>query len=228
MKPFGSSAVMASRREPPDSLDFFPTPPWATRALVEHVLPRAAPGFVILSAAEPACGEGHMAEVLRETIIDVRASDVFDYGRNYPVVDFLDARKPFAPVDLLATNPPFNAALAFALRAMTVAQVVALLVRTTWIEGEGRYRELLRDHPPTLYAPFVERVPMVKGRWDPKASTATAYAWLVWVRDAAPLPLFLIPPGQRAALTRPDDARRFGAGEPLPLFDPAPAPMAAE
>ena len=28
-----STAVMARRAEAPDSLDFFPTPPWATRAL---------------------------------------------------------------------------------------------------------------------------------------------------------------------------------------------------
>ena len=35
MKPTEHRAVMASRREPPDSLDFFPTPPWATRALLD-------------------------------------------------------------------------------------------------------------------------------------------------------------------------------------------------
>ena len=33
-----SHAVMAQRVEPKDSADDFPTPPWATRALVEHVL----------------------------------------------------------------------------------------------------------------------------------------------------------------------------------------------
>ena len=31
---------------------------------------------------------------------------------------------------------------------------------------------------------FTERVPMVKGRLNRKASTATGYAWLVWERDA--------------------------------------------
>jgi hypothetical protein len=30
---------MADRREPPDGLDYFATPPWATRALFVHVLP---------------------------------------------------------------------------------------------------------------------------------------------------------------------------------------------
>lgn len=34
-----STAVMARRVEPADSLDFFPTPPWATRAFCEHVMP---------------------------------------------------------------------------------------------------------------------------------------------------------------------------------------------
>lgn len=33
-----SHAVMAQRAEAHDSLDDFPTPPWATRALIEHVI----------------------------------------------------------------------------------------------------------------------------------------------------------------------------------------------
>jgi hypothetical protein len=35
----GARAIMASRLEPADGLDFFPTPPWATRSLMERVLP---------------------------------------------------------------------------------------------------------------------------------------------------------------------------------------------
>jgi hypothetical protein len=63
------------------------------------------------------------------------------------------------------------------LRALDLANDgVAVLVRTQWIEGASRYWQLFRDRPPALFAPFVERVPMVKGRWDPDASTATAYA----------------------------------------------------
>jgi hypothetical protein len=33
-----SHAVMAQRNEAKDSLDDFPTPPWATRTLLEHVI----------------------------------------------------------------------------------------------------------------------------------------------------------------------------------------------
>ena len=36
-------AVMSQRHEDQDSLDYFPTPPWATRALFEHIL---KPNFI--------------------------------------------------------------------------------------------------------------------------------------------------------------------------------------
>jgi hypothetical protein len=39
--------------------------------------------------------------------------------------------------------------------------------------------------PPSRFAPFTERVSMVKGRLDWKASTATSYAWLVWEKEGA-------------------------------------------
>jgi hypothetical protein len=65
MIPAGAGAVMAQRREPPDALDYFPTPPWATRALFEHVLPALGIDGVG-TVWEPACGEGHMAAVIGE------------------------------------------------------------------------------------------------------------------------------------------------------------------
>jgi len=93
-----------------------------------------------------------------------------------------------------------------------VADGVAMPVRTQWIEGAGRYEKLFRDRPPALYAPFVERVPLTKGRWDPQASTATAYAWFIWCRHTAGPPRVLwIPPGCRAGLSRADDRERFAA-----------------
>ena len=49
-----SHAVMAQRVEAKDSLDDFPTPPWATRALIEHVIEREA-DVKEMTAFEPAC-----------------------------------------------------------------------------------------------------------------------------------------------------------------------------
>jgi hypothetical protein len=74
---------MATRVEPRDSLDYFPTPPWATRALCEHVIDIRG-----CSVWEPACGEGHMVGPLKQYAESVAASDVHDYGFG-AVHDFL-------------------------------------------------------------------------------------------------------------------------------------------
>jgi len=58
-----------------------------------------------------------------------------------------------------------------------------MLSRTVFVESVGRYERMFVPHPPSKVAQFVERVPMVQGRLDRKASTATGYAWLVWEKD---------------------------------------------
>jgi len=198
-----SHAVMSQRVEPNDSLDFFCTPPWATRALCEYVI--NIRGTVVW---EPACGEGHMAQPLKEYAHTVLASDIHDYGYG-AVQDFLwPAEVPM--IDWCVTNPPFRLAEQFVKRGLEIAtQGVAVLVRSVFIESAGRYEGLFRDRPPTIMAQFVERVPMVKGRLDKNASTATSYCWLVWLvsRPAPPTYLHWIPPC-RAKLERSQDYER--------------------
>jgi hypothetical protein len=128
---------MAQRREPPDALDFFPTPPWATRALFRYVLP-ALGVEAVRQVWEPACGGGHMAAVISEfSDVPVIATDIFDYGYGTAPVDFLDhLASPFTDcADWIVTNPPFKPADQFALRALDLANMgVALLLRTQWLE----------------------------------------------------------------------------------------------
>lgn len=221
----GSRAVMASRAEPDDSLDYFPTPPFATRALCEVILPR----YCITrssTAWEPACGEGHMAEVLGEYFREVVATDIHDYGYG-DVADFLNPHTHCFP-DWIITNPPFNdKAEAFVLRAIEVAAVgVAMFLRLQWLETVGRYERIFRPHPPALIAQFSERVPLCKGRWDPDGSTATAYLWIVWNRShRGPTEFAWIPPGQRERLALPDDRERFTA---QPVMRRTPEELAAQ
>jgi hypothetical protein len=173
-----SHAVMAQRIEPNDSLDFFPTPPWATRALCEHVAP-----IVGHLAWDPACGDGAMAAPLCDYALAIAMSDVHDYGKGYIVHDFL---MPFLPdgigfAEWIVTNPPFRLGEQFIRRSLEIAtHGVAMLVRTSFVESVGRYNNLFKNTPPAVVAQFVERVPMVKGRLDKSASTATSYCWLVW------------------------------------------------
>jgi len=209
----GARAIMGSRQEPDDSLDYFPTPPWATRALIERVFPQLGCDFEMphLSVWEPACGEGHMAEVLGEYFNDALGSDIFEYGYG-ELADFLDPTVDgSAPPDWIITNPPFgDLSEAFVLKAISLARIgVAMFVRLQWLETNGRYERIFRDHPPTLISFFAERVNLCKGRWEPEGSTATAYIWLVWIKGEKPKPPFWIPPGCREALTRPDDSERF-------------------
>jgi len=228
----GHSAVRAMKRKrlsdgaPWQKYELFPAPPWATRSFFAHVVPIVAGAWLDrgLVISEPAAGLGHMSEVIAEYCDNVFASDIYRYPVARPalppkieIADFLveDWRGPAS--DWIMTNPPFGTSSLFLDRALQRARHgVALFQRTQWLEGQTRYRDVYVPRPPSLIAPFVERVPICEGGWDPRCSTATWYTWFVWMRDkdgrwppplraGAVLPTFLIPPGRRDALTRSSD-----------------------
>lgn len=193
-----SHAVMAQRTEARDSPDDFPTPPWATRALIEHVLTDKRT-LAAQTCLEPACGAGHMARVLKEYFSQVDYADAYDYGYG-PIRDFLSHPMELNSVDWVITNPPFRLGEEFVTRALKIARRgVAILARTVFIESVGRYRNIFERTPPTKFAQFAERVPMIKGRLDRKATTATGYAWLVWEKWCASADprLMWVPPCRR-------------------------------
>lgn len=178
-----SSAVMQQRSEPHDSLDDFPTPPWATRALCEFLRGVGKWNLCLCTARDPAANRGHMVRPLREYFTEVDAADVHDYGVGFPVADYLFGPDQ-DPVDWTITNPPFKLAEQFIERALRTSDCgVAVIVRAAFLEGQGRYERLFSVNPPRFVLQFTERVVMHKGRLAPEGSTATAYAWLVWDTD---------------------------------------------
>jgi len=211
-----SFAVMMQRASPKEGADFFPTPPWATRALCERIL-----GARAMIAWDCAAGAGHMTRPLREYFARVYASDLHDYGGSVdpgivPGIDFMKVERDGSllndrDVDWVITNPPFNLAERFALHALALkpAEGVALLVRLTFLETVGRHKRLFEPYPPSTIYQFTERVPMARGKLERTASTATAYCWVVWnrhVRDriGEPTEFEWIPPW-RARLERDED-----------------------
>lgn len=200
---------MQDRQDGGDKTDWFPTPPWATRALLTHVIGEARG-----TCLDPCVGEGYMAEVLKERFKTVSGMDIVDYGYPGAVIrDFttMDHENP-AAWNWIITNPPFKLAEKFIEVAFRHAtDGVAMLVRTSFLEGIGRYRALYSVRPPSVVAQFSERVPMVKGRYDPKASTATSYCWLVWRRRsiaelyARSTVMMWIPPCREALEKLPGD-----------------------
>lgn len=198
-----SHAVRAQRLEPADSLDDFPTPPWAVRAFLEALFGKKT--YPAKRVWEPAANRGYMVKALRERFGFVFASDILDYGAGYLVHDFVNDEPLFEP-DWVITNPPFKVALDFVEQGLRISnEGVAVLVRTTWAEGITRYENLFRDRPPAVILQYVNRVPMVKGRYDPLASTATGYAWFVWLKDHDSMPFFTWINGHKADLYQEGD-----------------------
>ena len=176
-----SSAVMQQRNEPIDSLDDFPTPPWATRALCEWLMKWGADSSDDI--IEPACNRGHMVAALLEYFDKVAASDVHDYGYGYKIHDYVSGDPPRG--DWTITNPPFRLAEQFIRQGLKASSKgAAVIVRTAFLEGVGRYRGLFSIHPPSDILQFSERVVMHKGKLTATGSTATSYCWIVWRKYA--------------------------------------------
>ena len=193
-----------------DELDDFPTPPWATRAFLEILFRLYAnEGQTVWECSS---NRGYMVRPMREFFSqsNVMASDKIHY-LEFPqaqIFDFLGVPiNPFGrPVDWVITNPPFIHAPSFIERGLLLAGVgVAMLVRTSFLEGIRRYNTLFKDNPPNAIWQYVERVPMVEGRYDPDATTATSYCWVIWKKTMSRRePLQWIPPAKKR-LTRRED-----------------------
>lgn len=178
-----SSAVMQQRKEAHDSLDDFPTPPWATRALCEYLTDSLGYNLGEYTCREPAANRGHMVVPLSEYFKEIQASDVHDYGVGFPVQDYLFGPIP-DEVDWTITNPPFRLAQQFIDRALASSKYgVAMIVRSAFLEGVARHNDLFSKNPPSHVLQFSERVVMHRGTLSAKGSTATAYCWLVWAGE---------------------------------------------
>jgi hypothetical protein len=146
-----------------------------------------------------------MANVLKEYFANVSCADAYYYGYG-DIQDFLSYPHALGSVDWIITNPPFRLAKEFVFKALSVASCgVAMLARTVFLESVGRYNGLFREKPPTRFAQFTERVPMVRGRLDGKATTATGYAWFVWEARTTAMPRLMWIPPCRRQLERPGD-----------------------
>jgi hypothetical protein len=151
--------------------DFYPTPGWATEALIDN---EQFDGEIW----ECACGNGAMSEVLARTGNRVFSSDLYDRGYGTPGINFLGTERR-APN--IVTNPPFNSAEGFVQKGIQVAEKkFALLLRLAFLEGGNRQRTIFSVCPPTRVWVFSERITFYPEGAEQKGSGTTAYAWFVW------------------------------------------------
>lgn len=159
-----------------DGPDFFPTPEWATFALIENEK-------FVGEIWEPACGDGAMARVLASTGNSVFASDLYDRKYGETGIDFLAADRL---VDNIVTNPPYNAAEGFVRSGVKNSRKkFALLLRLAFLEGANRQRTIFSKYPPSRVWVFSERITFYPAGAVQKGTGTTAYAWFVWDKDAS-------------------------------------------
>ena len=201
----GAFKPTTKRRADLDGPDFFPTPAWATHALVEN---ERFQGTIW----ECACGDGAMARVLEEAGYKVRATDLYGRGYGEDGVDFLKSTRK---VDNIVTNPPYNVAEAFVAQGLKLARhKFALLLRLAFLEGANRANTIFLKHPPSRVWIFSERITFYMKGAERAGSGTTAYAWFVWDRNAKGLTeLKWFKPGLKARFTSPAPAVRSASRE---------------
>lgn len=163
------------------ALDFYPTPKEVTIALLDFLqIPKS------LKIWEPACGENHMVDVMREFGYEVIGTDI------QSGVDFLAADLP-ENVEWIITNPPFNQAEAFIKRCIQHKKPFALLLKSQYWHAQRR-ASLFEAHPPTYILPLTWR-PNFTGQ----GSSLLDMMWCVWETRHFDAPYSLYSP-----LSKPD------------------------
>ena len=173
-----------------DGPDFYPTPRWATYALIDNE------NFVG-DIWECACGDGEMSEVLEETDNNVISSDLYDRGYGEIGHDFLMTDRKFPNV---ITNPPFHSAEGFVTSGLESADnKFALLLRLAFLEGAKRANNIFHICPPSRVWVFSERITFYPKGVKRAGNGTTAYAWLVWDKShSGPTELAWFKPGYKA------------------------------
>ncbi len=154
-----------------DGPDFYPTPAWATHALIDNESFRG-------DIWECACGNGAMSNVLADTGNEIISTDLYRRGFGEAGVDFLRTSRK-APN--IVTNPPFHSAEAFVAQALGQASSkFALLLRLAFLEGANRANTIFHKRPPSRVWVFSERITFYPAGVTATGSGTTAYAWFVW------------------------------------------------
>jgi hypothetical protein len=191
-------------------VDYFPTPAWCTRALLQALplpggiwLEPAVGGGAIITAAE----QGNHRASRRWLACDIRDVRGLPYvePEDLRIGDFLDPATcaGLPQPDVIITNPPYSHAARFAARCLEVAAGrawVVLLLRMAFLESAER-APFLRRCPPDLI-PLSDRPSFTNGT----DTDSAAYGWFVWppgparARGELHAPIGKAPPSQLGLL----------------------------
>lgn len=164
-------SIVGFRPEGRPAADYYPTPEIAVQGLLNK---ETFDG----SIWEPACGQGHISQVLESAGYAVRSTDLNHTGYGDGGVDFLQAN--LLSGKNIVTNPPYKLAQQFVEKAITLrAAKAAFLLKLTFLEGVSR-RGLFFYHPPRWIHVFSRRLKLARDGIPFKNSGMIAFAWFVW------------------------------------------------
>ena len=159
--------------------DYYATPPESTQALL-NVLELNG------SILEPACGEGHISEVLKSNYpnSEVVSTDLIDRGYGSGSINFLEHTYDRTFTNVI-TNPPFKYMREFVEKSLEIStDKVIMFGKIQFLEGQRR-KEFLENSPLKYVYVFSERQnPMRNGspvdENGKKWSSTMCFAWYVW------------------------------------------------
>ena len=132
---------------------------------------------------EPACGEGHMAQVFKDYGYKVLATDLIDRGYG-KTGNFLDLDSPIE-CDIF-TNPPFKLAEEFAYHGLDILKdkcKLGLFVKIQFLESKSR-KKLFDSFPPKYIYIYSERQQCsMNADFENLKCKTQAYIWVIWERD---------------------------------------------
>ena len=130
---------------------------------------------------EPACGQGHLSEVLKRKGYEVFSTDLINRGYGDYQGDFLKL-KTTGKQDIL-TNPPYKYAKEFVEHALNIlgdGYYCIMLLKIQFLEGKSR-RALFKQYPPKyVYVNSSRQACYINGDMASKMSSATCYCWFIW------------------------------------------------
>lgn len=133
---------------------------------------------------EPCCGEGAISTVLEEHGHTVVSTTLQDRGYGKTGVNFLECKELLAPA--IVTNPPYNILDDLVKHALSLKpDLLALLLRTKFVEGADRYRDTHGPRPFSIMYQFIERIKFYAGDTpmeDQPGWNTEAFCWFVWVK----------------------------------------------
>ena len=133
---------------------------------------------------ECACGQNHIANVLKDSDYNVRCSDLIERIKGIEIKDFLaDTNTELWKGDII-TNPPYKYAQQFIEKSLDIipeGNKVAMFLKIQFLEGKKR-KLLFQKYPPKVLYVSSSRLNCAKnGDFETyKTNSAIAYGWFIW------------------------------------------------